>query len=95
MKRIIESFLVSTEFQTFIRQKKTLMLLLIILLSLPAPGQVQLNDNAKISLLTASPWYGAVYAFFGHTAIRVQVDSTGVDLVFYYGYLIPHTPFYL
>lgn len=95
MKRIIESFLVSTEFQTFIRQKKTLMLLLIILLSLPAPGQVQLNDNAKISLLTASPWYGAVYAFFGHTAIRVQDDSTGVDLVFNYGYFDSSQPHFI
>lgn len=95
MKRIIESFLVSTEFQTFIRQKKTLMLLLIILLSLPAPGQVQLNDNAKISLLTASPWYGAVYAFFGHTAIRVQDDSTGVDLVFNYGYFDSSQPYFI
>lgn len=95
MKRIIESSLVSTEFQTFIRQKKTLMLLFIILLSLPAPGQVQLNDNAKISLLTASPWYGAVYAFFGHTAIRVQDDSTGVDQVFNYGYFDSSQPHFI
>ncbi|RNC64522.1 DUF4105 domain-containing protein [Proteiniphilum sp. X52] len=95
MKRIIESFLASTEFQTCIRQKKTLMLLLIILLSLPAAGQVQLNHNAKISLLTASPWYGAVYAFFGHTAIRVQDDSTGVDLVFNYGYFDSSQPYFI
>ena len=95
MKRISESFSLKTDFLTLIRQKKTLMLLLIMLFFLPAPAQVQLNDNAKISLLTASPWYGAVYAFFGHTAIRVQDDSTGVDAVFNYGYFDSSQPYFI
>src|SRR5690554_4809458 len=55
-------------------------------------AQVQLNENAKVSLLTASRWHGAVYALFGHTAIRVQDDSTGVDAVFNYGYFDPTQP---
>ncbi|HBX20316.1 MAG: DUF4105 domain-containing protein [Proteiniphilum sp.] len=68
---------------------------LILLLSLfvpQAPAQVQLNDSAKISLLTSSPWYGAVYAYFGHTAIHVQDDSTGVNAVFNYGYFDSSQP---
>ena len=49
-------------------------------------AQIQLSDSAKISLLTASAWDGAVYAYYGHTAILVQDDSTGLDAVFNYGY---------
>lgn len=68
-------------------------LLLLLLLFVPqAPAQVQLNDNAKISLLTASPWHGAVYALFGHTAILVQDDSTGVNAVFNYGFFDSSQP---
>lgn len=88
----MKRFSLRTVFQTFIRQKKILMLLPAILFTLLTPAQVQLNDSAKISLLTASPWYGAVYAFFGHTAIRVQDDSTGVDVVFNYGYFDSSQP---
>lgn len=50
------------------------------------PAQIQLSDSAKVSLLTASAWDGAVYAYYGHTAILVQDDSTGLDAVFNYGY---------
>lgn len=68
-------------------------LLLLLSLFIPqAPAQVKLNDNAKISLLTASPWYGAVYALFGHTAILVQDDSTGVNAVFNYGFFDSSQP---
>lgn len=55
-------------------------------------ARVQLHEDAKVSLLTASPWHGAVYALFGHTAIRVQDDSTGVDAVFNYGYFDSSQP---
>lgn len=68
---------------------------LILLFSLPAPAQVQLSDSAKISLLTASPWSGAVYALFGHTAIRVWDDSTGVDVVYNYGFFDPSQPHFI
>lgn len=68
---------------------------LIIPISLPALAQVQLSDSARISLLTASPWNGAVYAFFGHTAIRVQDDSTGVDRVYNYGFFDPSQPHFI
>src|SRR5690554_467667 len=74
------------------RTNKSFLLLLLILFFQPAAAQVQLNDSARITLLTASPWYEAVYAYFGHTAIRVQDDSTGVDAVFNYGYFDSSQP---
>lgn len=63
-------------------------------LSLTPPVRAQrvLNDSATISLLTASPWDGAIYALYGHTAIRVQDDSTGVDAVYNYGYFDSSQP---
>lgn len=68
-------------------------LLLFLILSTPvAPAQVSLTDSAKISLLTASPWHGAVYALFGHTAIHVQDDSTGINTVFNYGFFDSSQP---
>jgi hypothetical protein len=69
-----------------------LSLLLICFSVLKAPAQVQLTDSAKISLLTASPWHGAVYALFGHTAILVQDDTTGVNAVFNYGFFDSSQP---
>jgi len=69
-----------------------LLLLFLTLFVFPTTAQVQLTDSAKISLLTASPWHGAVYALFGHTAIRVQDDSTGVNAVFNYGYFDSSQP---
>lgn len=74
------------------RTDSLILLLFFALFSQPATAQVQLNDSAKVSLLTASPWYDAVYAFFGHTAIRVQDDSTGVNAVFNYGYFDSSQP---
>lgn len=44
-----------------------------------------LSENAKVSLLTCSPNTDAIYALFGHTAIRISDETIGVDLVFDYG----------
>lgn len=95
MKRIIESFLSMEKTCTFIWQKRNLVFLFIMILIFPVSAQEQLSDNSKISILTASPWYGAVYAFFGHTAIRVQDDSTNVDMVFNYGYFDSSQPHFI
>ncbi|MDL2215229.1 DUF4105 domain-containing protein [Dysgonomonas sp. OttesenSCG-928-M03] len=46
---------------------------------------VQLSDSAKISLLTNTPWDGAIYALFGHTAIRICDQPNNIDLAFNYG----------
>lgn len=44
-----------------------------------------LTENSKVSLLTCTPNSDAIYALFGHTGLRVQDDSIGIDLVFDYG----------
>ena len=77
------------------RLHRAIFALLVLLLSLPVPAQVQLSDSAKISLLTASPWSGAVYALFGHTAIHVGDDSTMVDAVYNYGFFDPSQPHFI
>src|SRR5690554_241502 len=66
--------------------------LFLILFTQTTNAQVQLHDSAKVSLFTSSPWHGAVYALFGHTAIRVQDDSVGVDVVYNYGYFDSSQP---
>ncbi len=74
------------------KTKYTILLLIILFSSNYTNAQVILNDSAKVSLLTASPWHGAIYSLFGHTAIYVHDDSTGVDAVFNYGYFDPSQP---
>ena len=66
--------------------------LFLILLTQTVDAQVQLHDNAKVSLLTASPWHDVVYGLCGHTAIRVQDDSVGVDAIYNYGYFDSSQP---
>ncbi|GAB6009024.1 lipoprotein N-acyltransferase Lnb domain-containing protein [Dysgonomonas reticulitermitis] len=48
-------------------------------------SQIVLSDSAQISLLTNTPWDGAVYALFGHTAIRINDPENNIDMVFNYG----------
>lgn len=74
-----------------------IVLLLVMLLTIVCGGfsqqQVpQLSERAKVSLLTASPWDGAVYTLYGHTAIRIEDDSLGYDAVFNYGYFDSSQP---
>jgi len=47
--------------------------------------EIILSDSAQISLLTSTPWDGAVYALYGHTALRVKDPSRNIDVVFNYG----------
>jgi hypothetical protein len=49
------------------------------------PNIITLSDTAQISLLTSTPWDGAIYAMFGHTAIRVKDEANNLDIVFNYG----------
>ncbi|MFT3753051.1 MAG: DUF4105 domain-containing protein [Paludibacter sp.] len=46
--------------------------------------QISISDSAVISLITCSPG-PETYAKFGHTAIRINDSSNGLDLVFNYG----------
>ncbi|MDR1810070.1 MAG: DUF4105 domain-containing protein [Prevotella sp.] len=65
---------------------KKLYFLFFFLISLPLGAQsVQLSDSATVSLLTNSPWNGAVYTLYGHTAIRVSDKANNLDWVFNYG----------
>ena len=72
--------------------KKYFFALILITMSVFANAQVVLSDSAKISLMTCGPWAGAVYAFYGHTALRVQDDSAHMDIVFNYGFFDPTQP---
>jgi hypothetical protein len=54
-----------------------------------------LSQNAQISLLTQDKG-DEMYAFFGHTAIRIKDDSLRIDLVYNYGTFNFNTPnFYI
>ena len=46
--------------------------------------QISIGDSAVVSLITCSPGE-EVYSKFGHTAIRINDSTNGVDLVFNYG----------
>ncbi len=44
----------------------------------------ELNDSLEISLLTCAP-HDEIYSLYGHTALRIQDKSQGLDLVVNYG----------
>ena len=46
--------------------------------------QLTFSDSAVVSLITCSPGE-EVYEKFGHTAIRIKDNRTGIDVVFNYG----------
>ena len=75
--------------------KKILISLVFMATSLWINPQVPLSNNAKISLMTTSPWDGAVYAVYGHTAIFVEDDSLGLDMVFNYGSFDSSHPYFM
>ncbi|WP_291594255.1 lipoprotein N-acyltransferase Lnb [Bacteroides sp.] len=49
------------------------------------------NDSIRLSLLTCAPGE-EIYSLFGHTAIRYENPSQGVDVVFNYGLFSFDTP---
>ena len=55
-------------------------------LLLPSAGQAPANsnDSIRLSLLTCAPGE-EIYSLFGHTAIRYENPSQGIDAVFNYG----------
>lgn len=67
--------------------------LLLLLLLLPS-GQTTAgnnNDSIRLSLLTCAPGE-EIYSLFGHTAIRYENPSQGIDVVFNYGLFSFNTP---
>jgi len=73
-------------------KKNTLNILLLILIS---ANTYALSRNVQVSLLTQDTG-DEMYAYFGHTAIRIKDDSLHIDRVYNYGTFNFNTPnFYL
>jgi hypothetical protein len=79
-----------------VKKLPKLLLVFTILLSLSNSGySLQLTNDAKITVLTCGPGE-ALYAIFGHTAIRITDPNIGIDYVYNFGTFDPGTPnFYL
>ena len=72
-----------------------LLLLLFVLKNSLTFGQIPLNKNAEISILTCEKG-NELYSLFGHTAIRIQDTSNDLDVVYNYGtFDFATTNFYL
>lgn len=76
--------------KTYISLQKYLYIVFLLIFSVCsshvyAQQEVLLSDSAKISLLTNSPWDGAVYSLYGHTAVRVNDKTNNIDIAFNYG----------
>ena len=63
------------------RVRKYVLVLVAALVSLGLRAQ---TDSLQVSLLTCAPGT-EVYQLYGHTALRMQDASKGVDVVFNYG----------
>lgn len=68
-------------------------ILFILLLLLLPTGRTTAagNDSIRLSLLTCAPGE-EIYSLFGHTAIRYENPSQGIDVVFNYGLFSFNTP---
>lgn len=67
------------------------LLLLVIWSLIPLRTLAGVQDSLRFSLLTCTPG-PQIYALFGHTGIRYQNISRGIDLVFNYGMFDFDTP---
>lgn len=66
--------------------KKILLLSLLGILSFPViAAQTKLSEEARISLMTSSPYEAEVFTVYGHAAIRVHDPSQSIDYIFNYG----------
>jgi hypothetical protein len=65
---------------------KALLTAAVIFLSAACCAQtLELSDSATVSLITCAPHDATAYTVYGHTALRVKDDFSGVDAVFNYG----------
>lgn len=72
---------------------RTLLFILFILTH--SVSWTQLTSNSKVSVLTCMPG-NELYSLFGHTALRIQDETLGIDRVYNYGMFDFRTPnFYL
>ncbi len=66
-------------------QLKNILFILILSLSMVSRGQdIELTPLSKISVLTAGSG-SELYSSFGHSAIRVQDQTLGIDVIYNYG----------
>ncbi|GAB1309266.1 DUF4105 domain-containing protein [Urechidicola sp. KH5] len=63
---------------------KSILLLSLSIFWLSSASQIQLSDQAEISLITCGPG-SELYSAFGHTAIRVHDLKNKIDLIYNYG----------
>ncbi len=71
--------------------KKLLLITIILTGFFSTKVHAQISDSIRISLLTCAPG-PEIYSLFGHTAIRVEVPSRKMDLVYNYGIFSFQTP---
>ena len=74
--------------------KRIKTILILFLVCLTAKGEDVFrndNDSIRLSLLTCAPGE-EIYSYFGHTAIRYENSSQGIDVVFNYGLFSFNTP---
>ena len=72
---------------TILMMKKIKIILILFFLCLATNGKGTPDNNAdsiRLSLLTCAPGE-EIYSYFGHTAIRYEEPSKGIDWVFNYG----------
>lgn len=68
----------------------------LLLITSTSLAQVQLSDQARISVLTLGPSQEQVYTAFGHSAFRVYDPTQGIDDAYNYGVFDYNRPnFYL
>lgn len=65
--------------------RKITYLLLSLLIYTSGYAQFKLSDNARISILTSSPYDDEVFTVYGHAAIRVFDPDQKQDIIFNYG----------
>jgi hypothetical protein len=53
--------------------------------SINAQNNNRLSEMAQVSIITMGPFYGELYAAFGHSAIRVFDPVNNIDLAYNYG----------
>lgn len=50
-----------------------------------AQGNIQLSDEAEITIMTLGPYQGELYSAFGHSAIHLKDPAQNIDWVYNYG----------
>ncbi len=75
--------------------KKLLFSLIVFIYSCLQATSTTLSDDARISVLTVYPRTNAIYAIFGHTAVRIQDPQLQMDMVFNYGTFDSSQPYFI